>query len=117
MRSPFRVPGQFEVEAARRFFFGLSTRNREVMGALLGDHATFENIDGPVAVDCREALAGALAARGSDVDYELVDVEGSPGEARARFLLFVEGVPGAVLLRAVLLFEELRIVAIRVDAA
>jgi hypothetical protein len=110
----FDVPGAFEVLAARRFFGALAARDIALLLELLHETPSFENVDGPMEVAGRVELARTLAGHADDVEYQLADVEASPGLARVRFILLVEGVPGGIVLEAVLRFVERRIHAIRV---
>src|SRR5689334_1245013 len=91
------VPGAFEVIAAREFFRALATRDVRSLLELLDERPSFANMDGPVAVAGRAELAQSLARHGDDVEYQLAEVEGAPGVARARFVLVVEGVPGGIV--------------------
>lgn len=111
---PFPLPGQLELHLARRFFSALSRRDVPRMTALLDARPSFCNMDGPVDHPGPDALARALAGRDHGVDYELVEVAAQPGRADARFLLVVEGVPGTILLEAVLGFAGERIASIHV---
>ena len=101
-------------DLARRFFAALVERDARVLYDLLDDLPSFENFDGPVSVDGRAALARALVSRAADVRYELQEVRTAPAEARCRFLLLVEGVPGDILLEAHFRFDGARIRHIRV---
>lgn len=101
-------------DLARRFFAALVDRDARALYDLLDEIPTFENFDGPVSVDGRAALARTLAGRASDVRYELLDVRAAPAEARCRFLLLVDGVPGDIPLEAHLRFAGDRIRHIRV---
>lgn len=103
------VPGAFEVIAARRFFAALAARDAALLIELLDEAPTFRNIDGPVPVVGRGELARALADRGEGVRHHVAEVAGSPGEARVRFILVVEGVPGGIVLEALLTFFERRL--------
>jgi hypothetical protein len=114
VRPLAEIPGAFEVIAARRFFAALAERDARILCELLDEAPSFENFDGPIAVDSRAALARTLSGRADDVAYELVDICGSPGSAVCRFLLLVGGVPGVILLEARLGFAGERISSIRV---
>lgn len=107
-------PGHFELQAARRFFQALSARDVAGLSRLLDERPSLHNIDGPVPVGGAEALARRLAGRDGGVGYELVDVMAQPGRADARFVLLVDGVPGAIVLEAVLGFAGQRIASIHV---
>ena len=113
MREP-DFPGALEVVATRRFFQALAARDPARLAELLAPAPRFENVDGPIAVEGRAALAHSLVGREEGVEYALAEVEASPGQARARFLLLVDGVPGSIVLDAQLSFAEGLIAAIRV---
>jgi hypothetical protein len=114
VNNPFSVPGQFELNAARRFFFALDHRDERLLAALLDERPSFHNVDGPVPVQGGEALARTLVAREPGVAYELFEVAAQPGRADARFVLLVDGVPGGIVLEAVLGFAGARIASIHV---
>ena len=114
LNNPFSLPGQYELHVARRFFGALGERNAQLMAALLDERPSFCNMDGPVRVEGAVDLARTLAGREPGVAYELVEVAAQPGRADARFMLLVEGVPGGILLEAVLGFAGERIASIHV---